>query len=270
MKQSLWASILTLFILLPACSGDPDHYESFHSFDNTRIAYTDDGDGEFVLLIHGFIVDGTVNFGSSELKRELLDNGYRVIIPDLRGNGRSDKPQNEEAYMNDAEIKDLMGLMDHLGAEKYMAVGYSRGSIVLADLVRKDDRITKAVFGGMGLDFAKPEWPRGEAFADVFTGRAEPDELTQGAVDFARSQPNIDFTIMGYLQDHQPETSIEELNTIQTESLVISGEDDFDNGDPQELHEQLPNSRLSIVSGDHMSTFNQLDYAEEIVRFLGE
>ncbi|PWN06707.1 alpha/beta fold hydrolase [Rhodohalobacter mucosus] len=269
MKQSLWASILTLFILLSACSGDPNHYESFHSFDDTRIAYTDEGSGEFVLLIHGFIVDGSINFGSSELKRELLENGYRVIVPDLRGNGRSDKPQDEEAYMNDAEIKDLMALMDHLGAESYMTVGYSRGAILLANLLTKDDRITKAVFGGMGLEFTDPDWYRRREFGDVFAGRAEPKTLTQGAVDYARAH-NVDFTIMGYLQDHQPETTIEELNSIQTETLVIAGEEDLDNGDPAELHEQLPNSRLSIVSGDHMSVFNQLDYAEEIVRFFGE
>ena len=39
--------------------------------------------------------------------------GYRVIIPDLRGNGNSDRPKDKEAYMNDAEIRDIIALADH-------------------------------------------------------------------------------------------------------------------------------------------------------------
>ena len=257
--------ILTMF----SCGTDKNEFSQFSSFDGTNIAYTDEGNGDFVLLIHGFIVDGSVNWGSSELKKELLASGYRVIIPDLRGNGKSGKPQNEAAYRDDAEIKDLIALMDHLGAKNYMAVGYSRGSIVLAKLLTKDDRITKAVFGGMGLGFTQPDWNRRVAFGDVFSGRAQPDEITLGAVEYARSQ-KVDFKIMGYLQDHQPETTLDELKAIQTETLVIAGEDDLDNGDPEDLQKALPNSRLSIVTGNHMSVFNQVDFADEIVSFLKE
>ena len=121
----------------------------------------------------------------------------------------------------------------------------------------------------MGLGFTNPDWNRRVAFGDVFSGRSEPDEMTQGAVDYARNLV-VDFKIMGYLQDHQPETTIDELNNIQTETLVIAGEDDLDNGNPEELQKQIPNSRLSIVSGNHMSVFNQLDFAEAIVSFLNE
>ena len=81
---------------------------------------------------------------------------------------------------------------------------------------------------------------------------------------------DVDFEIMGYLQDYQPETSIAEINNIKIETLVICGDEDLDNGNPKELQEQLPNSRLSLVSGDHMSTFNSSGFAEEIIHFLNE
>ena len=123
MKPFTLIVTLLFSLSLLGCGSDQNEFSQFSSFDGTNIAYTDDGDGDFVLLIHGFIVDGGVNYGSSELKKELLSNGYRVIIPDLRGNGRSGKPKNEEAYKNDAEIKDLIALMNHLEAENYMAVG---------------------------------------------------------------------------------------------------------------------------------------------------
>ena len=105
----------------------------FHSFDNTEIAYSDEGAGEAVILIHGFIVNAS-SWNRSALKEALLTQGYRVIAPDLRGNGNSDKPSQKEAYQDNAEIKDLIGLANHLKLKTYIAIGYSRGSILLAKL----------------------------------------------------------------------------------------------------------------------------------------
>ncbi|WP_412560779.1 alpha/beta fold hydrolase [Winogradskyella sp. MIT101101] len=261
--------VFIVILLLISCKSRQNDKDAFISFDGTKIAYSDSGNGELVLLIHGFIVDGDVNWGNSELKKQLLNQGYRVIIPDLRGNGSSDKPQNKEAYKNDAEVKDLIALINHLEAENYMAVGYSRGSIVLANLLTKDERITKAVFGGMGIGFTNPNWNRRIDFGNVFSGRTEPNEMTTGAVNYAKNA-NADFRILGYLQDYQPETSIAELNNISIKTLVICGDEDLDNGNPKELQMELPNSKLSLVSGDHMSTFNSIGFAESIIDFLKE
>ncbi len=269
MKINKSLLVVIAISLVSACNSAQEIKMDFTSFDGTKIAYEDAGDGDVVLLIHGFIVDGTSNWGDSELKKQLLNQGYRVIIPDLRGNGSSDKPQDENAYKNDAEVKDLMALMDHLGVENYMAVGYSRGSIVLANLLTKEDRITKAVFGGMGIGFTDPDWYRRVEFGNVFAGRAEPNEMTRGAVEFADSL-HADFKILGYLQDHQPETSIAQLNNIDIETLVICGQDDLDNGDPKELQEQLPKSRLSLVPGTHMSAVFTGEFADAIISFLKE
>jgi pimeloyl-ACP methyl ester carboxylesterase len=240
----------------------------FESFDNTRISYTDEGKGEAVILIHGFIVNSS-HWQNTALKKLLLDKGYRVIIPDLRGNGHSDRPQNEDAYKNNAEVKDLIALADHLNLSSYVAIGYSRGSIVLAKLLTEETRITKAVLGGMGIDFTNPEWERRIAFADAFTGRKKPDEMTRGAIDYARSI-NADIRVLGFLQDYQPVTSPAELQRIDTETLVICGDLDRDNGDPEELKNQLPNSKLIIVTGDHNNTYKQSNFAEAIIDFLEE
>jgi hypothetical protein len=83
-----------------------------------------------------------------------------------------------------------------------VAVGYSRGSILLAKLLKRDKRINKAFFGGMGLDFTKPDWTEGLLTGDVFTGRTEPDQMTGGTVDYTSSL-DVDFESMGHLQDHQ-------------------------------------------------------------------
>lgn len=265
----IYKSIIIILIFLVSCTSKENNRKNFISFDGTKIAYTDNGNGELVLLIHGFIVDGDWNWGKSELKKQLINQGYRVIIPDLRGNGNSDKPIDENAYKNGAEIKDLIALIDHLKSDSYVAIGYSRGSIVLANLLTKDERISKAVFGGMGIGFTNPNWYRRIEFGNVFSGRTEPNEMTRGAVEFAK-ELDVNFKIMGYLQDNQPETTIAELNNIEVETLVICGDDDLDNGNPKELQEQLPNSKLSLVSGDHMSTAFSMDFAESIIEFLNE
>lgn len=252
-----------------SCKSQDESKKDFISYDGTKIAYTDSSDGQVVLLIHGFIVDGDWNWGKSELKKQLINQGYRVIIPDLRGNGDSDKPLDENAYKDGAEIKDLIALIDHLDIKTYAAVGYSMGSIVLANLLTKDNRVTRAVFGGMGIGFTDPNWYRRIQFGDVFSGRTEPNEMTREAVEFAKDL-DVNFKIMGHLQDYQPETSIEELNNINVETLVICGDIDLDNGNPKELQEQLPKSRLSIVSGDHMSTPFSKEFAESIIEFLNE
>lgn len=238
----------------------------FKSFDNITIAYSDEGDGPAVILLHGFI-NNADSWRKTVLKQDLLDKGFRVIIPDLRGNGDSDKPQDPESYMDNAEVKDIQALADHLDLNEYTAIGYSRGSIVLAKLLTMDKRISKAVLGGMGLDFTIKEWDRRLAFADAFSGRASLSPLTEGAVNYAKSI-DADLKILGHLQDFQPHTSVEALGAISSDVLVVAGDEDRDNGDPSALFRAFANAQISIVSGDHNNTYKQKNFSKVVLRFL--
>jgi Predicted hydrolases or acyltransferases (alpha/beta hydrolase superfamily) len=238
----------------------------FMSFDKTHIAFTDEGQGKAVILIHGFISNGS-SWSKTVLKKSLIDKGYRVIVPDLRGNGKSDRPPSKNAYKYNAEVKDLVALADYLKLESYIAIGYSRGSIVLAKLLTGEERISKAVLGGMGVDFTDPNWARRIAFADAFSGRSEPTDMTRGAIDYARSI-DADLEVLRMLQDYQPVTSLEELRDISTDILVICGDEDKDNGDPEDLHKALPNSHLIIVKGDHNNTYKQENFSQTIIDYL--
>jgi len=59
------------------------------SFDGTKIYYEVRGKGKPVLLLHGFIINGN-SWKKAALYPDLLNAGYKVIIPDMRGNGKSD------------------------------------------------------------------------------------------------------------------------------------------------------------------------------------
>lgn len=236
----------------------------FSSFDQTQIAYSDEGEGEVVLLIHGFISTSGM-WEKSILKRELLESGHRVIVPDLRGNGESDQPENPEAYQNDAEVKDLKHLIDHLQLEELNVVGYSRGSIVLGKLLVEEKRIKKAVLGGMGIDFIDPEWDRRILFMHAFDGKTT--EETQGAVDYATSI-GANHRILHLLQKYQPVTSLLELKKISANVLVIAGDEDLDNGNPIALKNEIPNSQLQIVPGNHNGTYKTQLFSTKIMQFL--
>ncbi len=236
----------------------------FSSFDQTQIAYSDEGKGEAVLLIHGFISNSAM-WGKSILKKELLESGYRVIVPDLRGNGKSDQPENPEAYQNDAEVKDLKSIIDHLKLEELHVVGYSRGSIVLAKLLIKEKRIKKAVLGGMGVDFTNPEWDRRILFMNAFDGKTNKE--TQGAVDYATSI-GANHKVLHLLQKYQPVTSLAELKEISAAVLVIAGDEDLDNGNPSDLKNEIPSSQLHIVPGDHNNTYKTQSFSTKIIQFL--
>ena len=107
-------------------------------------------------------------------------HSYKVILVDLRGNGKSGKPHTDGAYANDAEAKDIMLLMQHLNIKNYDAVGYSRGSIITARLMVLDKHVQKAILGGMGADFTNPNWQRSIDFYHALSADTVPELHSYG------------------------------------------------------------------------------------------
>jgi pimeloyl-ACP methyl ester carboxylesterase len=83
------------------------------------------GDGPSVLLLHGFP-------DSKELWRHqtpaLAAAGYRVIAPDLRGFGASDRPEGAEHYRMEALAGDVLGILAALDVDSAAVVGHDWGS----------------------------------------------------------------------------------------------------------------------------------------------
>ncbi len=234
------------------------------SFDGTKIYYEVSGEGKPVLLVHGFIVNSN-SWKGTALYSDLLNDGYKVILLDMRGNGKSDKPHDSLAYANDAEAKDIMALMDLLEIDKYSVVGYSRGSIITARLLVLDKRIQNAVMGGMGADFTNPQWPRRIMFYRALMGDSIPE--LKGAVDYVKAQ-GFDQLALAYLQKEQPSTSKEELMNVRQPVLVISGDKDSDNGSSHELASLLPNSSVATTPGDHNHAAATPEFSSEVIHFL--
>ncbi len=113
-----------------------------------ELSVVDAGVGEAVLLLHGFP-------DSARLWREqippLLEAGFRVIAPDLRGFGRSVAPEGVEAYGLPIVLNDVVALLDALGVERANVVGHDWGAAAAWGLAAlRPDRVERLVALSVG------------------------------------------------------------------------------------------------------------------------
>ncbi len=122
---------------------------AFFDSKGVRIHYLDEGEGDPVLLIHGFTASATLNWGIPGILKNLAAD-HRVIALDNRGHGSSDKPQKMEDYGAEM-VEDAVRLLDHLEIESAHVVGYSMGGMIALKMsVPHPERMRSAVIGGMG------------------------------------------------------------------------------------------------------------------------
>jgi pimeloyl-ACP methyl ester carboxylesterase len=145
--------LLALLGFAPFAAAQPAELPTPHTFESNgvKIAYLTKGkgEGEPVVLIHGWLSSAAINWGLPGTIGQLAKD-YQVIAMDVRGHGRSDKPTKEDAYGPEL-VEDVVRLLDHLKIEKVHIVGYSMGGIIAAKFIAKHpDRVKSAVLGGAG------------------------------------------------------------------------------------------------------------------------
>src|ERR1700759_3423688 len=120
--------------------------------DDVEIAYLDEGEGEPIVLVHGFASSKNVNWVYPTWVSELRKDGRRVIALDNRGHGDSSKLYDPEEYYLGTMAGDVRALMDHLSIERADIMGYSLGGRMTAYLAQSQPaRVRSAIFGGIGL-----------------------------------------------------------------------------------------------------------------------
>jgi pimeloyl-ACP methyl ester carboxylesterase len=110
----------------------------------------DAGTGPAVVLSHGF---PELSYSWRHQIGPLADAGYRVIVPDQRGYGRSSRPEAIEDYDIEQLAGDLLGILDALGESTATVVGHDWGSLVVWHLaLAQPDRVTGVC--GMSVPFS--------------------------------------------------------------------------------------------------------------------
>ncbi len=116
-----------------------------------RIHYTVDGQGEPVILVHGFAANADANWRAPGIIKALAKD-YQVIAFDNRGHGLSDKPHDPAAYGKEM-CNDIVRMMDHLHIQKAHVVGYSMGGFITYKfLTMYPERLLSAAPCGAGWE----------------------------------------------------------------------------------------------------------------------
>lgn len=144
------------FIVIGLLTINSSHADTlFFDSNGVTIAYRQVGNGEPVLLLHGYTMSSNMWQGSALLNS--LAKNHQVISIDLRGHGLSDKPTTTADY-GPKVGQDVIALLDHLNIAKVHLVGFSMGSYVVGRLlVSNPERIATATLGSGYFPFASED-----------------------------------------------------------------------------------------------------------------
>jgi len=146
-----------------------------------------------VICLHG-LTRNSKDF--EELAPRLAESGRRILVPDVRGRGLSDRDPNPANYTPKTYARDILGLMDMLGPPRAVFVGTSMGGIVTMVLALARKRaVAAAILNDVGPEIAPAGLARILSYAGV---RAE-ISTWQDAADYARRTNGIAFP--AYTQD---------------------------------------------------------------------
>ena len=246
---------------------------SFQS-DEVEIAYEVTGEGEPVLLIHGFASNARVNWRDTFWVKTLVEAGRQVIAFDNRGHGRSGKLYDPAAYGAVTMAEDAARLLGHLELTAADVIGYSMGARLAALLaIHHPTCVRRAVLAGLaanmiaGLDGAEMIARGLEADA----AGTVTDPSARGFRAFAEQTGSDLKALAACMRGQRQAVPAEALARIACPVLVVAGADDEIAGPVEPLVAAIPNARgLSLPGRDHMKAVGDRRFKQEVVAFLGE
>ena len=240
--------------------------------DDVEIAYLDEGDGDPIMLVHGFASTKNVNWVYPTWVSELRKNGCRVIALDNRGHGDSTKLYDPEDYYIGTLAGDVRALLDHLGIARADIMGYSLGARITAFLAySQPTRLRSAILGGLGMALIEGGGP-GENVAHAL-GANSLDEVTdpvgrtfRAFADQTRSDRRA---LAACLRGSRRLMTTEEAAAIRVPVLIAVGTADQIAGSAQALGEIIKGSEvLDIPNRDHMRAVGDKVYKAGVADFL--
>jgi pimeloyl-ACP methyl ester carboxylesterase len=244
--------------------------QSYRGYGDIPLALHVMGEGAPVIMLHGLFSDARMNWIRFGHAQRLVDNGYRVFMPDLRAHGESAHPHDPADYPEDVLAHDLLALIDHLSLENYDLVGFSLGSRTSVRAIARGARPRRLVLGGMGIEGLVGWHDRASHFLEAID---KADSVKQGdpvyfAAQFIKSQ-KVDRVAARLLIQSIADTDPVELDRFTMPALVVCGNEDRDNGDPVALADALPQGTHRAIPGTHMGCVTKPDLGRTIADWLG-
>ena len=235
--------------------------------DGARIWYAAYGAGPAVILLHGGL-GHSGNWGYQV--PALMRSGYRAVVIDSRGHGRSTR--DERPYSYELMASDVLAVMDNIRLERAAVVGWSDGACIALILGRQSpERIAGVFFFGCNMD---PSGTKEIDESDPILGRC----FSRHAQDYARlsatpDQFNTFVAAVSQMMATQPNYTATDLAQIRVPVDIVQSEhDEFIKREHAEyLAQNIPNATLKILPD--VSHFAPLQrpalFNHELLAFLG-
>jgi pimeloyl-ACP methyl ester carboxylesterase len=242
-----------------------------------RLAYDDVGDGEPIVLLHGFAADRRLNWKLTGWYETLSGAGYRVLAFDARGHGQSDKPSDIEAYRPEGIAADAVRLLDHLSIRKASLFGYSMGGRNAAWLLAHHSRrFRNVIIGGTGLNLLGPadarRWAQRGYALTPDNARSESLAIPAMVPLYRRAMKRGGRTgaLAACLMGSFPNMGKRDFARVKVPALVACGSKDTLSGSPIPLANSIPGAKAVVIPGrTHLSAVTDPFFKGAVLGFLG-
>ena len=213
--------------------------------DGAEIWYASYGAGAAVILLHGGLANS--DYWGNQVPA-LTAAGYRVVLIDSRGHGRSSR--DDRPYTYELMASDVVAVMDALAIRRAAVVGWSDGAIIgLVLAMRTPDRLTRVFAFAANMD------PSGVQ-PDVLTNPTFSRFVTEAASAYARLSPTpggfADFAkAINRMWDTEPNYTAADLSRIATPVAIVDGDHDeaIRRDHTEYLARSIPEAKLIILPG---------------------
>jgi pimeloyl-ACP methyl ester carboxylesterase len=239
-----------------------------------EIAFFDEGEGEPIVLVHGFASNKEVNWVYPGWVSTLTRAGRRVIALDNRGHGASTKLYDPAAYQSGVMAEDVRALIDHLDLPRADVMGYSLGARITALLtVAHPERVRSAVLGGLGIHLVEGAGlPQTIAEALEAPTPADVSDSTGRMFRAFAEQTRSDLrALAACIRGSRQTLNRDEIGRIAVPLLVAAGSKDQIAGSPEQLAALVPGGQALVIPGrDHMLAVGDRVFKDGVLDFLAK
>jgi len=270
-RVTLFLSVVSLLAFPAELLSQTSREGHTASINGMQMFYETVGEGDPLVLLHGFLRTGHL----FDPFVEELAQQYRLIIPDLRGHGRSTNPSGEFTMRQSA--LDIYALLDQLEIDRVRAVGISTGAMTLLHMAtQQPPRVEAMVLVGSGMYYRDTcRKHLAGTSADSYSERdwSHLREIHRHGDDQIRVLQDL---FQGFANDYTDMAfTAADLSAIRARTLLVHGDRDwcFPVSMATQIYEAIPTAYLWVVpNGEHVPILASYSaqFTETVLAFLAE